>query len=251
MNLTNLYKKLEFEAGFNEPIQQKSKNPILRLFLVLSELLGKLPFNKYTRNHFRYEVNERIVEVPFVFQNMNLPKGSKILDFGCNRSKVCIELASLGYNVIGVDMLPYNFSHKNFEFIRGNFLDNSFPSNSFDGVTAISAIEHSGLEYYGSPFPDGDKKIVDEFFRILKPGGLAIITVPYGVKYKDDTTRIYDEETLSELLSKFKIVKEKYYLRNEEKSEWSLSTKEQLSQVCCDEKRINDGVACLVCLKEH
>jgi SAM-dependent methyltransferase len=244
----DLYRKLEFEAGFNEPIQLQSKNLILRACLFLSEVLGKLPFNKYTKNYYTYRVNERIIEVPWLFQNINLPKGSKILDFGCNRSKVSIELASLGYKVIGVDLLPYHYSHKNFEFIQGDFLQISLPSNSFDAVIAISTIEHCGLPYYGSPCPDGDKKAMSKIWEVLKHGGLAIITVPYATEFsKNNATRIYDEKTLKDLLSNFVIVREEYGLRNEQCSDWVICTRLQLPQII---GRNDHAVACLVCLKE-
>src|SRR5438128_10791201 len=60
---------------------------------------------------WKYElvVLERVVEIPFVFQNLALPKGSKVLDFGCNGSPVCLHFDSLGYRVTGVDLHSYHF----------------------------------------------------------------------------------------------------------------------------------------------
>jgi len=90
--------------------------------------LKNLPKNKILRliygcisKNYELIVNERIIEYPFIFQNLNLRKGSKILDFGCWESKLSIELASLGFKVIGVDLNNYEFSHPNFKFIKGDF----------------------------------------------------------------------------------------------------------------------------------
>ena len=54
-------------------------------------------------------INERIVEIPFVFQNLILKKGSKVLEFGCCQSSLAMQLASLGYRVTGVDFNDYEF----------------------------------------------------------------------------------------------------------------------------------------------
>ena len=46
-------------------------------------------------------VNERIVEYPQIFQWLR--PGSVVLDIGCVTSRLPIQLASLGYEVHGVD----------------------------------------------------------------------------------------------------------------------------------------------------
>ena len=204
---------LQFEAGVNEPVQLKANNFIFRLFLILSQVFGKLFFNRLTKRFYKYDVNERIVESPFIFRNLSLPPGASILDFGCNRSKLSIELASLGYKVSGVDLLPYKYYHDNFVFFKGNLMELGFHSSSMDCIMAISAIEHSGLGFYGDNTDEmGDKKVAKEFYRILKPGGTLIITVPFGVDYIDNFTRIYSSETLAELFCDFKLKNAEYYL---------------------------------------
>jgi 2-polyprenyl-3-methyl-5-hydroxy-6-metoxy-1,4-benzoquinol methylase len=247
--LIQLYKKIEFEAGINEPIQIRTRNPLLALSLFLSNVHGRALFNKFTRPWYRYEVNERIVETPFLLQNLNLPAGSRILDFGCNRSNFCISLASLGYQVTGVDLLPYKYSHTNFQFRQGNLLDLAVEPESFDAITAVSAVEHSGLGFYGDTLdPDADHKVIKEFYRLIKNQGLLFITLPFGAPSRDNFTRIYDEAGISELLREFTLVKESYFLQNEAGTEWMPATKETIHHVT-NIRKTRGTVACILCRK--
>src|SRR4030042_5037324 len=93
-------------APLNYPIylqlRRLPKNVLFRVFKGL--------FFSILRKGYDIFTNERIVEIPFVYQNLNLPKKAKVLDFGCCESKVSIELSSLGYNVTGVDLNDYPFT---------------------------------------------------------------------------------------------------------------------------------------------
>src|SRR5437763_1474337 len=42
---------------------------------------------------------------------LHLPKGSRILDLGCGRGRHSIYLASKGYNVTGIDIVPSNINY--------------------------------------------------------------------------------------------------------------------------------------------
>jgi ubiquinone/menaquinone biosynthesis C-methylase UbiE len=55
-----------------------------------------------------------------------------------------------------------------------------FPSNSFDLVTSISVFEHI------APEDGGDVPAISEMARVLRPGGTAIITVPFSWEYFAD-----------------------------------------------------------------
>src|SRR4030081_2990637 len=81
------------------------------------------PRNKYSRwlsyciaTDFKFNITERIVEVPFVLQHLCLPEHSRLLEFGCSQSLVSLQLASLGYEVSAVDIEDYPFSHPNLHF---------------------------------------------------------------------------------------------------------------------------------------
>ena len=241
-----------FKHDFNEPIYYKVKtnNLLVKYYFYALGILGRIPISCF-KNSFRYEVNDRIVTIPFAMQNLHMERGQTVLDFGCNESKFSIELASYGYKVTGVDLANYDFRHRNFSFKKGNFLDNDFENESFAAVVAISSVEHVGLgSYNSSKFPGGDRKVVDEMYRILKNKGVLLITVPFAREYHEDTfERTYDDNALHNLVSMFKITKEEYFIRNRDKAEWLPCTKDQMLQDTTDQQNGVEGVACLVCLK--
>jgi len=248
--IISLNRVLLFESGVNHPIQIRSSNPILKCLLFLSEVCGKLFFNSLTRKFYQNEVNERIVEIPFVFRNLSCSLGTNILDFGCNRSFLSIELASLGYNVTGVDLLPYFYKHSNFEFRQGNLLEMGLAAEHFSAIIAVSSIEHAGLGFYGDAIKkEADLDVMKELYRVLQPGGKVIITVPFGRARRDDFTRIYDKDTLMKLTSIFRVVHEEYYFKKAEENEW-IPAEQSLGIINALSAPLADCVACLVCRKD-
>ena len=227
---------------FNNPIYYYLRN---RGHL-LNAITGMFPFH-FKKRFMDLIVMERIVEIPFMYKNLNLKEGSNILEIGCVDSRVSIELASLGYKVTGYDLRDYSFSHPNFRFIKGDFLKNNFPDEYFDGVIAISTIEHCGIEIYGSTsLDDADRRVIDEIYRVLKKKGRFIITVPFGLRGQNPFYRIYDAETLRALLKDFSIIEEKYF-RTIDRKYWIVDIKENLANL--DSRPYTQAVACIVCEK--
>ena len=56
-----------------------------------------------------------------------------------------------------------------------------FPDHAFDAITSISVVEHI------SPEDGGDSQAMAEMRRALKPGGVAIIVVPFSVPILSNT----------------------------------------------------------------
>lgn len=218
--------------------------------------LKNLPKNRTKRiihgilkRDYEQKSNERTVEIPFVFQNLKLKKGSKIMDFGCTDSKLSIELASLGYKVTGTDLRNYELKHPNFTFTKGDFQNNQFKDESFDAIIAISAIEHCGLaDYNEKRFEQGDYKIIKELHRILKLKGRLILTVPFGKKGVTKGYRIYDHESICTLLKDFKIKKEEFFVGLKQKY-WMPTTYKELEEVDSIPVGFTQGVACILAEK--
>jgi len=118
--------------------------------------------------------------------------------------------------VTGFDFREYPYTHPNFNFVQGDVLALPFEQGEYDAVVAISMIEHVGIGFYEDPqLAEGaDTKAIDEVKRVLKKGGLFVLTVPYGVAGSNQDFRVYNEEMLSDLLSGFNILKKKCYLNN-------------------------------------
>ncbi len=91
--------------------------------------------------------------------------GQVIYDMGCGEGVLVNEYRKAGYQITGMDL---NYSS---EFIiQRDFLKSGIPDNSVDVIVCLDVIEHLF-------FPDQEKALA-EFARMLKPGGLALITVP-------------------------------------------------------------------------
>ncbi len=95
----------------------------------------------------------------------------KILDAGAGTGALMTALADMG-EVWGCDISPEALA-----FCRQRGLENlvessiehlDFPDNSFDVLTSCDVIEH--VEH--------DDQALREFYRVLRPGGVAILTVP-------------------------------------------------------------------------
>jgi SAM-dependent methyltransferase len=104
-----------------------------------------------------------------------LPEDGRILEAGCGQGQIVLALSVLGYNVEGVD-----YAENTIQFIRSKFpqlkvrvgdvtaLD--VPDNHYAGYISIGVMEHD---------VKGPDLFLKEALRILEPGGIAFISVPY------------------------------------------------------------------------
>ena len=218
----------------NEAILYKFPNK--KRYLLMSFLPGFIK-----KRYMKIEVGDRIVEMPFTLTNLDLKPPAEILDFGCVMNKLSIELASIGHKVTGIDLRDYELNHPNLKFLKGDFLKMDLPENHYDAVISISVIEHIGFEVYGGQaLEGGDKQAVDKIHKLLKKGGIFIITVPFGKKREHDKWRVYDDESLRDLLRGFKIEKEQYFI-DKNRRYWIPIDKKSLKGTC--------GAGCVLCRK--
>lgn len=167
-------------------------------------------------------VSERILEHMFVHTRLPKPP-ARVLDLGCAESTNALEMASFGYDVVGVDMRNLPLEHPSLQVLRGDITQLPFDDESFDVVVSLSTIEHVGLNWYGpTPTNGTDFDVAAEVNRLLKPGGTFLLTVPYGRPVVTPVHRVYDRGRLDELLSGFERVETAYGVR--EGNAWSFTT---------------------------
>jgi SAM-dependent methyltransferase len=127
-------------------------------------------------------VNERIVEVPYVFRALSrLGEGAKILDVGAAESTLALSLASLGFEVVALDPRGYPLEHPNLR-AEAHPIDVWDTDEVFDAVLCVSTIEHLGAGEYGeAPEAEGaDERALSRMHELTKPGGILVLTTPLG-----------------------------------------------------------------------
>lgn len=104
-----------------------------------------------------------------------LPKQGQIVEAGCGLGQLVIALRQRGYAVEGVDYAKETITElkKRFPeipFRIGDVTDFDVADGYYTGYISIGVVEHA---LYG---PDA---FFPKAYRVLKPGGVALISVPY------------------------------------------------------------------------
>jgi SAM-dependent methyltransferase len=97
----------------------------------------------------------------------------KVLDVGCGNSpfKFLIDTSKARY--IGIDIENADkFDYYNPEKIAFDGENIPFEEDSFDNIISTEVLEHI----------ENPEKIVKEMYRVLKPGGEVIVTVPWSAR---------------------------------------------------------------------
>jgi 2-polyprenyl-3-methyl-5-hydroxy-6-metoxy-1,4-benzoquinol methylase len=108
------------------------------------------------------------------------PLPAKVLDFGCGPGVIALELARLGYDVLGMDgsaeMVRMSQGRvakhglKNIRFAHNDAADLTLPVNEFDAVVCSSVVE----------YVKEDIALIKKLVASLKPKGHLILSVPHA-----------------------------------------------------------------------
>jgi SAM-dependent methyltransferase len=110
--------------------------------------------------------------------------GKDVLDAACGEGYGSHLLASCANSVTGVDIDPQAVDHAskaysadNLTFLTSDVLNLPLDDDLFDVVVSFETLEH--LEQH--------QKLLAEFRRVLKPGGVLLISTPDKHEYSDKT----------------------------------------------------------------
>ena len=96
-----------------------------------------------------------------------------LLELGCGEGRGVELLASLATSYTGIDKIKPVIERLKEKYPEHTFSDGTFPpfpfeDNQFDTIVTFQVIEHI----------KPDEQFVKEIHRVLKPGGIALITTP-------------------------------------------------------------------------
>jgi SAM-dependent methyltransferase len=105
----------------------------------------------------------------------HLAPGASVLDIGCGRGLLVRDLLQKGYKARGIDFDGQSIFDSvacagHFPSEVGDLNHLPYQANSFDAILLAGTVEH----VFGGP--EGG---FSEAFRVLKPGGHMVLTIPY------------------------------------------------------------------------
>ena len=132
---------------------------------------GKYWFDEAVEDHARLCEYQTIT--PLFLKH--LPKDGPILEGGCGLGRWLIYLSKRGYDIEGIELNENAVKKikdfdRNLKVITGNILEMPYDDNTFSALISLGVIEH---------FKEGPQKALKEIYRVLKPGGVLFVTVPY------------------------------------------------------------------------
>lgn len=185
-----------------------------------------------------YKIDERAVEYPWLMSRIKDDE-YLVLDAGSalNFREILTHAKFEGKKVY-IDTL-YSEGRPELElspsYIYEDLRDMCFKDNLFDAIYSLSTLEHIGLDntlYYtaDNSYKENDKysylKAISEFWRVLKPGGMVYITVPFGAYKNHGWFQIFDRNMVDKMVEQFEPSSfEKTYYRYEN-DQWCVSTEE-------------------------
>lgn len=138
----------------------------------------------------------RSVEFAYVWRQLTLPPGARVLDVGSPKDLAAMLARHRGYQVLATDILPepvalsrryavaQRLEGEGAGLVHSEVQDGralTYPDECFDAAYSVSVLEH---------IPDrGDSAAIRELIRVVRPGGVVAVTVPFDRHYRETFVR--------------------------------------------------------------
>lgn len=134
----------------------------------------------------------RSTEFAYVWRHLAQPAGARILDVGSPKDLAVMLARHRRYEIVATDILPEAVVLSR-RYTRAQGLEGqgpgrvqsevqdgralTYPDGSFDAAYSVSVLEH---------IPDhGDSVAMGELIRVVRPGGVVVVTVPFDRRYRE------------------------------------------------------------------
>ena len=166
---------------------------------------------------YGFRLDERIVEYPWLFSRLPAGPGA-LLDAGSILNfDFLLELPALQDKRLHICTLAPEgecFWQKGISYVFDDLRQLPYRNELFDWVVCISTIEHVGMDmaiYTPDPAkreaqPESYLDAVRELRRVLKPGGVIYLSVPFGKAANLRWYQVFDQRMIESLIDVFKPV---------------------------------------------
>jgi SAM-dependent methyltransferase len=172
-------------------------------------LLARFRSGRRLPRGFGFALDERIVELPWA---VAMEPTGKVLDAGSalNHRVVLERLLPTVESLTITTFTPESEEEPNPgpDYTAADLRDLPFAEGEFDTVVSVSTLEHVGMDNsgYGSEESRSDdpeaemRRALLELWRVLRPGGRMLLTVPYGRPEDHGWLRQLDRAGIERLL---------------------------------------------------
>jgi SAM-dependent methyltransferase len=205
MKIFNIRGQKPWSYGYNPYKWRRLKEYLINNFFNEGQLI----------KNYGFRIDERIIEYPWFFSR--LPKDSgTLLDAGSILNyELIVNQPSLQSKKIFISTLGPEgncFWKRGISYVFEDLRNCCYRDNYFDWVACISTAEHIGLDNTLLYTDDISKKennpntylnAIREFYRVLKPGGILFLTLPFGKKINRGWFQVFDGNMIDELITVF------------------------------------------------
>lgn len=159
-------------------------------------------------------LDERAVEYPWVLARLGAEK-AHLLDGGSALNfRFLLDHARLkAKTVVIYNLAPEEtFGLPNVSYLYGDLRETILKDALFDVITCISTLEHIGMDNtllytadasFGQANTRDYRLVLNEFRRLLKPGGKLLLTVPYGRYENHGWLQQFDAALIDDVIATF------------------------------------------------
>ena len=134
----------------------------------------------------------RSMEFAYVCRQLDRPAGARVLDVGSPKDLAAMLARHRRYEVVATDILPeavtlsqryadaQGLEGKGPGRVHSEVQDGralTYADGSFDAAYSVSVLEHIPA--------DGDSAAIRELMRVVRPGGVVVVTVPFDRAYRE------------------------------------------------------------------
>ena len=190
---------------------------------------------------YGWRLDERIVEYPWTISRLR-PGHEAVLDAGSTLNfQYLLDLPTIACkSVVTFTLAPEGVhSRENVSYLYGDLRETFFKDACFDTIVCISTLEHVGMDNNllystNAQFREDRREdyliVIAELWRVLRPGGQLLLTVPYGRSGGHGWFQQFDEEMVERVIATFAPSRrEKTYYKYSAEG-WNVSDAEACAQ---------------------